>query len=197
VGEILVELLGGFASVAIGFAVGSLVYLLVRIGRRTIAGLDGRTEAIDRDGRRWEVRVALAPTPVRFHVSRAMFSMHRKDRAKRTDQDRSDTGVGRDEVVHPVGLLDKLDDFAGFAVWFILAFVLLAFVVLLVEAILVAALAALVFAIRTLWGRWQCEVTSPEGTSSRVDVGSLRAARARRAELVSDIESAPSSPQPF
>jgi hypothetical protein len=187
--EIVGELLLGALSVAVGFAVGSLVYVLVRLGRRTFAGLDGRTEVIDRGGGRWEVRVALAPTPVRFHISRAMFGMHRKDRAKRGVGDRPSDDVRRDEILHPVGLVARLDELSGIAVWFILAFVLVAFVVLLVEAVLVAALAAIVFLVRTAWGRWECDVTSPEGKSARVRAGSLRDARAHRQVLVADIES--------
>jgi hypothetical protein len=189
VGEIFVELLGGLASIAVGFAVGSIVYVLVRLGRRTLAGLDGRTEAIDGRGERWEVRVALAPTPVRFHVSRAMFSMHRKDRRARELADQPSTGVGREEVLHPVGLVDKLDELSGFVVWFLLAFVLVSFAVLLVEAVIVAALAAIVFAIRTAWSRWECEVTAPDGRSARVRAGSLRDARQHRNVLVERIES--------
>jgi Flp pilus assembly protein TadB len=189
VGEILGELLAGVVSAVVGFAVGSIVYVLVRLGRRAFAGLDGRTEAVDRRGERWEVRVALAPTPLRFHVSRAMFSMHREDRRRRELADGPSSGVGRDELMHPVGLVGKLEELSGLVVWFLLAFVLVAFVVLLVEAVLVALLAAIVFVVRTAWGRWECEVTAPDGRTARVRAGSLRDAREHRALLVNRIES--------
>jgi hypothetical protein len=188
--EILGQIVAVVVSVAIGFTVGSIVYVLVRIGRRAFAGLDGRTEAIDRSGERWEVRVALAPAPLRFHFSRAMFAMHRKDRRRRELADGPSAGVERDEIMHPVGLVQKLDEASGLLVWFVLAFVILAFVVLLVEAIVVLLLAAIVFLIRTAWSRWELEVTAPDGRTARVRAGSLKDARAHRKQLVADIESA-------
>jgi hypothetical protein len=92
-------------------------------------------------------------------------------------------GVSKEEVAHPTQLVERFDEMAGFVVWAVLLATLLALAVLLLEIVLVAVVASLVFSVRALRGRWQCEVVGPGGRRWHVPAGSLSDARRHRDEM--------------
>jgi hypothetical protein len=186
--EILVELLGSVLLLVVAFAVGSVVFLLVRLARLTLRGLVPPPDVVDPHGRRWAVRIALAPEPLRLRLSRWLFRRRPKDRSAAGDaHDQGSAAVHKDEIVHPSGLVERFDEAAGLVVWVILAATLVAMVVLVLEVLLVVVLAALVFVVRTLSGHWQCEVVTPYGAHFHVPSGSLLQARDDRERLRDEI----------
>lgn len=187
-GEVVGEIVLGFLSVAVGFALGSVVFVLVRGGRWALLRTERATPVTDPDGGRWTVRIPLAPTPMRFWAPTWMLGMRADDRRHREADGASPDEVVPSELAHPRTLVDKTDEAAPFVAAAMLAFVLVALVVLLLEAIVVAVVAVVVAVVRLAWGRWQCEVISPDGRRARVTAGSLSAARARAAQISESVE---------
>jgi hypothetical protein len=185
--EVLVEILGelafGLAGLGIAYAVGSVVYLQFRAARRSLRHLEGAEPVVDPQGGRWTVRVALAPPPLRLAVSRWYFGMRPPDQEERARAGVAPDGVAKDEVAHPSRLVERFDELAGVVVWVVLLATLAAVAVLLLEVVLVAVVAAVVFAFRSVRGRWQCEVVGPGGRRWHVPAGSLADARSTRDDL--------------
>jgi hypothetical protein len=185
--EILIEVVGelvlGVVSVAIGFAVGSVIFLLVRAGRRSLRRLEPPAPVVDPEGRMWTVRVGLAPVPLRYQFSKQFFRMRPVDQARRTKAGEAIDSVKRGEVAHPSTLVERFDELSGFVAWVILAATLLAVAVLLLELLVVLLIAVPVFAFRIVWGRWQCEIIDPDGGHFHVPAGSLSEARSRCSDL--------------
>ncbi len=190
--EILVELVGellvGLGLVGLAYAVGSVVFLLVRSARLLLGRLDPAPDVVDPAGRRWVVRVGLAPAPLRYRMSRWMFRMRPGDRTRRAaGGDLSPDMVDRKEIAHPSGLVEQFDEAAGLVVWAVLAVTLVAIVLLALEIVLVAVLAVVVLVARTITSQWQCELVDPAGQRFHVPAGSVARARAQRDRLRQEI----------
>ncbi len=181
--EVIVELLLGVASVAVGFALGSIVFALVRCGRWALLRTERAAPVVDPSGGRWTVRIPLAPTPLRFPASTWMLRMRHGDRRRREAEGASPDGVTSSEIAHPKRLVDTTDEASGFVAVGLLVFAVFALVVFVLEAVVVVLLAFVVALVRLVWGRWQCEVVSPDGRRERVTAGSLRHARDRATQL--------------
>lgn len=188
-GELVGELVFGIISLLIGFAVGSLVFVLVRAGRLALVGTERSAEVTDRAGNRWLVRIPLAPYPLRFWTSKRLLAMRHQERRRRQASGVDAAGVSTDEIAHPKKLVDVSDEAASIVAVGMLLFALVALTVLLLEAILALLAAVVVFLIRSMWGRWQCEVIGPDEHRALIPVGSLREARRRRAEVATSISS--------
>lgn len=190
--EIVVELLGelvvGIVLVAVAYAMGSVVFLLVRAARLLLGRLNPPPDVMDPTGRRWVVRVGLAPAPLRYRMSGWFFRMRPADQAQRSSGgDLGPDMVDRNEIAHPSGLLERFDEAAGLVVWAVLAVTLMAVVVLAFEVAVVAAVAAIAMALRTVTGTWQCELITPDGRRFHIPAGSLAKARRQRERLRSEI----------
>jgi hypothetical protein len=181
--ELVAELVVGIGLVGVAYAVGSIVYLQYRAARRSLRHLAGTEPVVDPQGGHWTVRVALAPPPLRLAVSRWYFGMRTADQQERRRAGVAADGVSKEEVAHPTQLVERFDEMAGFVVWAVLLATLLALAVLLLEIVLVAVVASLVFSVRALRGRWQCEVVGPGGRRWHVPAGSLSDARRHRDEM--------------
>ncbi|HEY8545991.1 MAG TPA: hypothetical protein VIL36_13125 [Acidimicrobiales bacterium] len=181
--EVAAEVLFGFGMVAVAYAVGSIVYLQVRAARRGLRHLGGAEPVVDPQGGAWTVGVALAPPPLRLALSRRWFRMRPSDQAARARAGVAPDGVTKEEAAHPSHLVERFEELSGVVVWVVLLVTLVAVVVLLLEVLLVAVVAALVLVVRTLLGRWQCEVVGPDGRRWHVPAGSLGDARTVRDEL--------------
>jgi Flp pilus assembly protein TadB len=187
-GEFIGEVFLGFLSLAAGFVLGSVVFLLVRAGRWTLLRTERATAVTDPAGRQWTVRIPLAPSSMRFWVSTRLFSMRRDDRRRREAEGVSPDQIEPSEFAHPRQLVNTADDAAGLFAAVMLVFVVLALFVLLLEAIVVALVAIAVLVARLAWGRWQCEVVAPDGRRALVGAGSLSEARTRAVELSDSIK---------
>jgi hypothetical protein len=181
------EILAGLVAIAFAYSVGSVVFLLVRAARRSLRGLNPSTDVVDPVGRRWDVRVGLAPHPLRYRLSQWYFRMRPQDQERRIRTAGHADAVHRDEVAHPSGLLERFDEATTLMVWLLLGLTLVAAVVLLLEVVLVGLVAAVVFLLRTFSGQWQCEVVTPQGEHFHVPAGSLFQARDEGASLRQEI----------
>jgi hypothetical protein len=202
VGELIGQIVAGILSIAVGFALGSVVFFLVRGGRWALLRSERGTTIADPRGGSWSVRIPLAPSPMRLWVSKRMLRMRAGDRRNREASGASPDGVVASELVHPRTLVDKTDEAASIVAVALLVFVLFALVMLVLEAILVALVAAIVAVVRLTWGRWQCEIIAPDGRRASVNAGSLSDARARASEVRDSIsqrgtfDEAPSEARP-
>lgn len=181
--ELVGHLLLGVASVGVGFALGSVVFALVRCGRWALLRTERAAPVVDPSGGRWTVRIPLAPTPLRFPASTWMLRMRPDDRRRREADGAPPDGVAPSEMAHPKRLVETTDEASAFVATGLLVFVVFALVVLLLEAVVVVLLAFVVAVVRFVWGRWQCEVVSPDGRRERVTAGSLSDARARATQF--------------
>jgi len=188
VAEVFGELLLGVLSTAAGFVLGSMVFVLVRGGRWALLRTERAVPVTDPRGGRWTVRIPLAPTPMRFWASSWMLSMRPHHRRRREAAGVPADGVVPSEMSHPRRLVDETDEAAPIVAVVLLVFAVVALVVLLLEAIVVVLVAVVVAVVRFAWGRWQCEVVSPDGGRKRLTAGSLSAARSRAAEIRESIE---------
>lgn len=187
--EIVVELGGGFVLVGIGYAGGTLVFLLVRTARLALRHLQAASMAVDPAGGHWSVRVALAPPPIRYALSRRFFGMRPSDQSRRIRQGHGADSVQRDELAHPSGLVEQFDEASGLFVWSLLALTVVAFAVLFLELVVVAVVAGVVFVFCSLRGSWQCEVVGPDDMPWHVPAGRLADARAERDRIRESISS--------
>lgn len=160
--EVVAELIGGLVRLGVAYALGSVVYLLVRAARRRRHDQADPATVVDTHGRSWAVRVALAPTPLRY--------------------------VQRDEPAHPSQPVERLEETSQVAAWSVLAVGLVVVTILVLEVLLVAVVAVLVFASWLLRGSWQCELVAPDGRSWHIPVGTLPAAVAEREQIRAQIE---------
>jgi len=187
--EIVAELVAGLVLVGIGYAGGTIVFLVFRTARLALRHLQASSTAVDPAGGHWSVRVALAPPPVRYALSRRFFGMRTSDQFRRARQGRGVDSIQADELAHPSGLVERFDEASGLVVWAILAVTVVAFAVLFLEAAVVAVVAAVVFVFRSLRGSWQCEVVGPNGMPWHVPAGRLAEARAERDRIRESISS--------
>lgn len=188
-GEFLVEIGFGFLSAGVGFAIGSIVFALVRVGRWALLGTDRATRVTDPHGFTWTVRIPLAPSPMRFWASQRLLKMRPIDRRRRETKGVAPDGVDPSEFAHPTTLVERTDEVASLAAIVLLGLALLALSVLFLEVILAIVVAVAVAVTRLVLGRWQCEVIAPDGRVERIRVGSLQAARARREQIVASVAS--------
>ena len=163
IGEILVSV----GSALAGFAIGSVVFLLVRLARWALMGTERTTRVTDPRGSEWTVRIPLAPAPMRFWVSQRLLRMRPSDRRRRKLDGVAADGVSSSELAHPGALVSKTDEAASVVAVLMLAFVLLALVVLVFEAVLVILVAIVVAVVRLIGGHWQYEVVDPDGHTER------------------------------
>lgn len=189
VGELIFEVVLGIASAVAGFAIGSIVFALVRVGRRALLGSERATQVTDREGLTWTVRIPLTPYPMRFWASQRMFRMRPIDQRRRQTKGVAPDGVDSSELAHPSRLVERTDEVASIAAVVLLGLALIALSVLFLEFILAVVVAVVVAVIRLVFGRWQCELIAPDGRLERVRVGSLQDARTRRAQIAASVES--------
>ena len=166
--DVLAELIGGLLRLAVAYTLGSVAFLLFRAARRSLSDLADPTTVADAHGRSWTVRVALAPTPLRY--------------------------VQRDQPAHASQPVERLVEASGAVAWSVLAAVLLAFTILMLEVLLVAVVAVLVFASWLLRGSWQCELVAPDGRTWHLPVGTLPAAGTEREQIRAQIEGGADAP---
>jgi len=166
--EVLAELIGGLLRLVVAYALGSVAYLLVRAARRSRRDLADPTTVVDSHGRSWAVRVALAPTPLRY--------------------------VQREDPAHPSHPVERFEEASRGAAWSVVVVGLATFTFLALEVVPVALVAALVFASWLLRGSWQCELIAPDGRSWHIPVGTLPAAGAERELIRAQIERGTESP---
>ena len=96
--------------------------------------------------------------------------------------------VTDDEIAHPRRLVDQTLDGSGFVAIALLALALFGLVVLLLEALIEAVVATTVFVVRSIWGRWYCEVEASGGERRNFLATSLTEANALRQRLVDALE---------
>lgn len=149
-GELVGELVFGIISLLIGFAVGSLVFLLVRAGRLALLGTERSAEVTDRAGNRWLVRIPLAPYRLRFWTSKRLLAMRQQERRRRQASGVDAAGVSSDEIAHPKKLIDVADEAASIVAVGVLLFALVALTVLVLEAVLALLVAVVVAAVRSM-----------------------------------------------
>ncbi len=186
--DVLFEFLVGLLLIAIGFALGSVVFVVVRGARWALLRAERGTTVIDPSGRKWLVRIPFAPSSMRFWTARWLFRMRHIDQQRRTRRGAAPDEVVSWEYAHPAHLVDETEEAAGCVAIGMLIFFAVALVVLLVEAILLALVAIGAAAVRLSWGRWKCEVVAPDGGSTVVNAGSLGDARALAVVLRESVE---------
>lgn len=180
IGELIAEALGPIVSAFIGLAIGSLVWLLVRMGRRARARLDEPIRVVDPTREAWTVRVALTPTSVRYRASNRLLAMRPQDQRAREAAGHDRDDVTPHEIANPSKLLDRFDEAAGLVAVPLLLFAVAAALILALEIVIVAIIAALVYLLSTLRRRWTVEVTDPVGGRQARTVTSIDEARSLR-----------------
>jgi len=181
------ELALGIVSAAVGFAIGALVFAIVRIVRWAILRADRVMAATDPQGRQWTIRIPLVPAGARLWASQWLFDMRPRDRQRRVGQSQAPDSVSSDELAHPSHLVSETGELAAISAAFVLVLALLALAAFLMEIVVVIFVAVAVAAVRFAWGTWQCEVTSPDGERHRFPASSLGQARVRRTDLANSI----------
>ena len=176
-------------SVVGGAVFGSICFLLVRTTRWMLLRADQSTLVTDPNGSHWLVGIPLAPSSLKLRASRRVFGMRLEDRARRLRAGVVEDGVERTEVVHPRALLKAADEALGIFAMILLGGLLIALLVFVLEIAVAVLAAVLVAVMRFALGRWQCEVTTPDGRREQHPAGSLRAARELRDELIASIQS--------
>ena len=185
--EVVEELALGIVSAAVGFAIGALVFAIVRIVRWAILRADRVMTATDPQGRQWTIRIPLVPSGARLWASQWLFEMRPRDRERRVRQSQSPDSVSSDELAHPGHLVSETGELAAISAAFILVLALLALAAFLMEIVVVIFVGVAVAAVRVAGGTWQCEVTSPDGERHRFSASSLGQARVRRTDLANSI----------